>query len=172
MREGKAQALFPLLSAGKGGRMRQPGRDRNAACHLRTAPWRHARRRVPLQKRPVGKGAHKGRRCLRPPSGRAGSRRPCCFQGVAGPDHRTGQPPDTKKGPAGSGAFFIQSEAGASRRLSTCRPCHPCRPCRQAWQEHPSWVRAFRRGRIRWSAAGRPRKRRSAGRYGSPSWGR
>ena len=78
----------------------------------------------------------------------------------------------TKKGPAGSGAFFIQSEAGASRRLSTCRPCRPCHPCRQAWQERPSWVRAFRRWRIRWSAAGRPRKRRSAGRYGSPSWGR
>ena len=77
-----------------------------------------------------------------------------------------------KKSPAGSGAFFIQSEAGASRRLSTCRPCRPCHPCRQAWQERPSWVRAFRRWRIRWSAAGRPRKRRSTGRYGSPSWGR
>ena len=77
-----------------------------------------------------------------------------------------------KKRPRQSGAFFIQSEAGASRRLSTCRPCRPCHPCRQAWQERPSWGRAFRRWRIRWSAAGRPRKRRSAGRYGSPSWGR
>lgn len=86
--------------------------------------------------------------------------------------HLGRQPPDNKKGPTGSGAFFIQSEAGASRRLSTCRPCRPCHPCRQAWQERPSWVRAFRRWRIRWSAAGRPRKRRSAGRYGSPSWGR
>ena len=86
--------------------------------------------------------------------------------------HLDRQPPDNKKRPRRKRGLFYSVGSGASRRLSTCRPCRPCHPCRQAWQERPSWVRAFRRWRIRWSAAGRPRKRRSAGRYGSPSWGR
>ena len=90
---------------------------------------------------------------------------------VPGRDRIAGKP-RIKKKPRQKRGLFYSVGSGASRRLSTCRPCRPCHPCRQAWQERPSWVRAFRRWRIRWSAAGKPRKRRSAGRYGSPSWGR
>ncbi len=51
---------------------------------------------------------------------------------------------------------------GKAGRTSTCRPCHPCRPCQDHPWGHPSWAAAFRRWRIRWSAAGKPRKRPSA----------
>ena len=69
------------------------------------------------------------------------------------------------------GLIQLGCEGCAKPWLSTCRPCRPCRPYR-AWRACPSWVRAFRQWRIRWSGAGKPRKRRSAERYGPPSWGR
>ena len=84
--------------------------------------------------------------------------------------HPPEQVAETQKGPlriSPQGAFYYRYSGG----ISTCRPCRPCRPCR-AWPGRPSWVRAFRRWRTRWSAAGKPRKRRSAEPYGSPSSGR
>lgn len=69
------------------------------------------------------------------------------------------------------GLIQLGCEGCAKAWLSTCRPCRPYHPYR-AWRACPSWVRAFRQWRIRWSGAGKPRKRRSAELYGPPSWGR
>ena len=62
-------------------------------------------------------------------------------------------------------AEFLQGAGGA--QAITC----PCHPCRRAWrglrtrpsEPRPPWLRS--------SAAAKPRKRRSAERYGSPWWG-
>ena len=60
-------------------------------------------------------------------------------------------------------AAFVLQTAGEAGLRSPCRPCRPCRPCPERRRQPGRPSSAVRRPWLRWSAAGRRPKRRSAG---------
>ena len=60
-------------------------------------------------------------------------------------------------------AAFVLQTAGTAGLRSPCRPCRPCRPCPERRRQPGRPSSAVRRPWLRWSAAGRRPKRRSAG---------
>ena len=92
--------------------MRQPGRDRNAACHLRTAPWRQGSEACSLAKKAGREGGPQGQTMLAAPFRASWQQAACCFQGVAGPDHLPGSRQIQKKPRRKRGLFYSVGSGG------------------------------------------------------------